>query len=221
MLSIIIPTLNEEKNLPKTLEGIKNQTYADYEIIVADKDSQDKTREIAAGYGCRITGGGLPAVGRNKGASIAKGDYLLFLDADIEIKDPRFLEKMMVHAKEHNVLVGTSKGLPSDGKFIDSVLHGIANAYMLAVQYVKPHAWGPCILVTKDIFDRTSGFDVSKHPVDDNEFVHRASQLGKFRVFPLSFYVSVRKFAKDGRLTHGYRNARAAVYKLLFNKWKW
>ena len=82
MLSIIIPAYNEEKYLPRLLRCIKEQTYKDYEIIIADANSTDKTRQIAKKYGCKIAKGGLPAVGRNNGAKIAKGDILLFLDAD-------------------------------------------------------------------------------------------------------------------------------------------
>ena len=51
MLSIIIPTYNEEEYLPKLLNCIKNQTHKDYEIIVADANSKDKTRQIAKKYG--------------------------------------------------------------------------------------------------------------------------------------------------------------------------
>ena len=82
MLSIIIPTYNEEKYLPKLLKCVKKQTYKNYEIIVADADSADKTRQIAKKYGCRVVKGGMPAIGRNNGAKAAKGDILLFLDAD-------------------------------------------------------------------------------------------------------------------------------------------
>lgn len=57
-LSIIIPTYNEEEYLPKLLEGIKSQDFEDYEIIVADANSTDKTREIAEVYGCKIVDGG-------------------------------------------------------------------------------------------------------------------------------------------------------------------
>ena len=46
MLSIIIPTLNEEKYLPKLLESIKKQDFTRYEIIVADADSIDKTKHV-------------------------------------------------------------------------------------------------------------------------------------------------------------------------------
>ena len=61
MLSIIIPTLNEESYLPKLLNSIKKQDFQDYEMIVADAGSKDKTIEIALASGCKISSGGLPA----------------------------------------------------------------------------------------------------------------------------------------------------------------
>ena len=70
ILSIIIPTYNEEEYLPVLLESIKEQSFDDYEVIVADANSTDKTREIAKEYGCIVVDGGLPAVGRNNGARI-------------------------------------------------------------------------------------------------------------------------------------------------------
>lgn len=78
IFSIVIPTYNEEEYLPKLLESIKMQSYDDYEIIVADANSNDRTREIAEEYGCIVVEGGLPAVGRNNGAKVAKGEIILF-----------------------------------------------------------------------------------------------------------------------------------------------
>jgi len=74
MLSIIIPTLNEENYLPFLLESIKNQDFKDYEIIVADAGSHDKTREIAKNFGCKVVSGGLPAKGRNEGTKFSRGN---------------------------------------------------------------------------------------------------------------------------------------------------
>ncbi len=87
MLSIIIPALNEEKYLPLLLKSIRRQQFFDYEIILADAGSEDKTIEIAKRYNCRIVPGGLPAKGRNEGAKKAKGDPLFFLDADTILPD--------------------------------------------------------------------------------------------------------------------------------------
>ena len=93
MLSIVIPTFNEEKYLPKLLESLKKQTFQQYEIIVADNNSKDNTRQLAKKYGCNVIGGGLPGIARNKGANTANYD-LLFLDADI-ILDDSFLHNLL------------------------------------------------------------------------------------------------------------------------------
>ena len=93
-LSIIIPTLNEEKNLSLLLDSLEKQSFKDYEIIVADAGSKDKTKTIAKKYGAKITKGGLPAKGKNEGAKIAKGSLLLFLDADT-ILPKGFIEKFL------------------------------------------------------------------------------------------------------------------------------
>ena len=61
MLSIIIPTLNEGEYLPFLLDSIKRQTFQGYEVIVADANSGDKTRQIAKERECLLVQGG-PAV---------------------------------------------------------------------------------------------------------------------------------------------------------------
>lgn len=54
MLSIIIPTLNEEKYLPRLLDSIYKQDFKNYEIIVSDAGSSDKTFEVAKRYGTKF-----------------------------------------------------------------------------------------------------------------------------------------------------------------------
>ena len=65
---------DEEEYLPVLLDSIKEQSFKDYEIIVADANSTDRTREIAEEYGCTVVDGGMPAVGRNRGPEVAKGE---------------------------------------------------------------------------------------------------------------------------------------------------
>ena len=82
-LSIVIITKNEQQYLPRLLHSIKMQEFKDYEIIVSDAQSTDKTRAIAKSFGCKIVEGGLPSVGRNNGAKVANAPLILFLDADV------------------------------------------------------------------------------------------------------------------------------------------
>lgn len=82
--SFIIPVLNEEVYIKTTIESIKKQTEAAYEIIVVDNGSTDKTAEIARSLGCKVvkeTKRGISHA-RNKGAKVARGDILCFVDAD-------------------------------------------------------------------------------------------------------------------------------------------
>ena len=77
-ISIVIPTLNESEYLPKLLDSIKKQTFTDYEVIVADAGSKDGTVEAAEKEGALVGAGGMPGVGRNRGAR-CQWRYNLFL----------------------------------------------------------------------------------------------------------------------------------------------
>jgi len=124
MLSIIIPAYNEEEYLPKLLKCIKNQTCKDYEVIVADADSKDKTRQVAKKHGCKIVKGGLPAVGRNSGAKIAKGDILLFLDADVWFDD-NFLKNAIDEFQKRKLDVAGFYIHPIGDNVVDKIFFAI------------------------------------------------------------------------------------------------
>ena len=82
--SIIIPAHNEEKNIRKLLDSIKSQTFTDYEVIVVCDSCEDATESIAKEYGARTLNVDYHTDGltRNAGIDIAKGEWLLFIDAD-------------------------------------------------------------------------------------------------------------------------------------------
>jgi 1,2-diacylglycerol 3-alpha-glucosyltransferase len=88
LVSIIIPALNEEKYIEKTLKSVRRQTYPKIEVIVVDNGSTDRTGEIAKKYANKVIVEEKRGIGiaRNRGAKEAKGDILLFLDADTEIE---------------------------------------------------------------------------------------------------------------------------------------
>lgn len=86
MVSVIITTKNEEKNITRLLESIKSQSYKDIEVIVVDNNSTDKTLEISKNYTDKVyTKGPERSAQRNFGVEKAKGEYVLILDADMEL----------------------------------------------------------------------------------------------------------------------------------------
>ena len=88
MVSVIVTTKNEEKNIEKCLRSIQNQTFKNIELIVVDNFSEDATVEIANKYFAKIYfKNSERSAGRNFGASLASGDYLIYVDADMILSE--------------------------------------------------------------------------------------------------------------------------------------
>lgn len=218
MISIITPTFNEEKYLPKLLECIKKQTHKDYEIIVADADSKDKTRQMARKYGCRIVKGGLPAVGRNNGAKFAKGDIFLFLDADVQFSKD-FLQNAIDESKERNLDVAGCYIHPLGNNAIDKIFFGIFNFWIFITQFFYPNASGSGIFCKKWLHVKVRGFDESIKLSEDMDYVKRCGKFGKFRILRTAkSYISMRRFEKEGRFKVGFKLFLSAVYRIIFGE---
>lgn len=214
-LSIIIPTLNEEKSLPLLLNSIKNQNYQDYEIILADANSIDKTKDIALEFSCKIVSGGMPAVGRNRGAAVAQGKYLLFLDADV-ILSADFLNQALNEIKNKKIDAASCPVIPLSDKLIDFILHGAANTYINVTQYFYPHAGGFCIFIKKDIHNKIKGFNEKLTLAEDHDYVRRVKDNGyRFRILKNSrIFISIRRLESDGRLNLSTKYVLCELYRL-------
>jgi len=219
MLSIIIPTLNEEHYLPLLLTEIKKQNFEDCEIIVADADSSDSTIKVAKSFGCKITRGGLPAKGRNEGAKIASGDLFLFIDADALVLPKGFLNKLTKEFKNRNLDTASFSIYPQ-GNIVDKIFYGLYNLWARLSQYFLPHATN-VILVKKEIHQAINGFDEKVIFAEEHDYVRRAKKQGKFGFINISpVLVSARRFKKDGRLATYLRYVLAGLWMLVFGSIK-
>jgi len=199
MISVVIPTYNEEQCLPKLLESLKCQSYKDFEIIVADNNSIDKTRELAKKAGVKIVNGGLPSRGRNCGAKVASGDWLLFLDADV-ILSPNFLEEACAEIEKRQLAVASCLVKPMSNKKIDYILHGIVNNYMKLMKNISTHAPGSCIFVKTWVHKNLEGFNEKLKLAEDHDYVNRARKIANFGLLKkVRVPISVRRLEKDGR----------------------
>lgn len=231
MLSIVSPTLNEEKYLPLLLEEIRKQEFSDYEIIVADAGSEDKTVEIAKSYGCKVVAGGLPAKGRNEGAKAAKGELLLFLDADLTLP-PDFLEKSLKEFGNRKLDVASYCLEPQTNKKI--IKTGFALLYNRPITFSQRIlAYGAMgILVKKEIFKKLKGFDENIKLAEDHYFVRQASKIGKFGIIKSTrIRVHLRRFEADGYLKtclkyllcqlymFSGKGVRSDIFKYRFNRY--
>jgi glycosyltransferase involved in cell wall biosynthesis len=201
MLTIVIPTMNEESCLPGLLSSIKRQTLQPAEIIVADAGSSDRTREIAKEYGAMVVDGGDVSVGRNAGAALAKTDLILFLDADVELRDPEFLEKSIGEMMERKLDLATCDVFPLSDAFIDHFMHKAYNTYVRAWGSAFPHAPGFCMLARRDLHERIGGFDEDITFCEDHDYARRTKGIGKFGFLKSTkIPVSIRRMDRDGRM---------------------
>lgn len=218
-LSIIIPTYNEEELLPNLLESIKKQKFTDYEVIVADAHSKDRTKEIAEDYGAKVVDGGLPAVGRNNGAEIAKGELLLFLDSDV-ILTPGYLESALIEFIEGGMGIAITQIVPLSDKTFDIVSHEFANFFMKYVEDIKPHGAG-CygILTWKKLHEMVGGFDEQLDFGEDTDYIEKIAYISSFKVLrEPRLFISTRRTQEEGKRNIARKYAKSTFYQFTGRK---
>jgi len=207
MISIIIPTLNEENYLSLLLDSIKKQKFSDYELILADAGSNDKTLEIAKKYGCRIIKGGLPAKGRNEGAKIAKGDIFFFLDADTILPD-NFFDKSALEFNARNLELASFCLIPLPNNKISAFFLNIFyNQPIILLENALPHA-ATGIFVRKELFEKLGGFDEDVKLAEDHYLARRAQKVFGAKIGIIKsteIFVSDRRFKTDGWVATGLK----------------
>ncbi len=180
-ISVVIPALNEERYIETMLYHVKK--LRPYEIIVADSYSTDKTAQIAKKFGAKVVR--CPkknaSIGRNAGGRKARGDIILFLDAD-GIVFPNMLEVIKKDFKDKGVAGWTCCIYGFTPKWSEQILYNMANQLIsfLTTRLKKPHAAGICIAVRRDVFNRLNGFNESLKVMEDHEFADRTGKYGKF-----------------------------------------
>lgn len=204
MLSIIIPTLNEEKYLEDLLKLIKEQSFSDYEIIISDGASEDRTLEIAKKYQCKIVEGYKekrhPSIQRNLGAEIASGETFFFLDADTRFYDQQFLKKTIDSFKKRKLGVAGFYMDFKSKKFFYKFYYCFYNFFAFLAQYLKPLGLGAAIIVKKEVHQKIGGFREDLFIGEDQYYCEQASKISKFRLIKKAkIFFSIRRFEKEGR----------------------
>lgn len=222
-LSIIIPTLNEEQDLPKLLKSIKsNLKNINAEVIVVDAHSKDRTVAVARKIGIRKLRVFLPgkkgqSYQRNYGAWKSKASMLLFLDADI-VLPKYFLDRALKEIIERNLDIAACYSKVGKEAIWEKFCYDIiANSWMRFFEHWKPYAHC-CFFMKKAIHDKIGGFDERLFFGEDSEYVERAWRKTRARFGILNsgrFIISTRGFKKYGRLAQSAAFAYLNLYRLI------
>ena len=217
MLSFIIPTLNEHQTIERTLRCLSAYS-GDHEIIVSDGKSSDDTVEICREFADRIVVHEEPrrqtiAEARNAGAAAARGDHLVFVDADVLVPDidDFFRIALDVFRADDRVvaLTGRYRVHPETATAADKYVFT-----MLGLQFWLQNnllgiggSGGEFQMITADAFRDVNGFDESLTAAEDMDLFRRLSRIGRTRF--------------ESRLTvyHSGRRAHALGWRTLL--WQW
>ena|SRR3989339_750403 len=216
--SVLIPTLNEEKYIGVLLQALVNQEFKDFEVIVIDAVSEDKTKQVVDTFRGKlsVTFVESPKRGvsfqRNYAAKMAKAGHLIFFDADVA-PEPEFIAKIDRYIGKEKVDVLSSWNVPISDKLVDEFLYWAFNRlYLESVKDRFPAAVGTFIYVKKSAFDAVGGFQEEVKLAEDFDLVGRMFKAGyKYALLKdPKIKFSVRRLEKEGRVQFVWKNIRAA-----------
>ncbi len=199
-ISVVIPALNEEKYIERTLKVISEQSP--YEIIVVDNGSTDKTAEIASKYAkvVREHRRGV-ALARDYGWRVAKGDVIAFTDADTVVAE-NWIEEIEDSLNSNAVAVYGPVYL-FDGNFLENFLAKYGFTLFLLINHyiIAPHFSGQNFAVKRRALEKIGGFNTELKTAEDVDLSRRLHKKYRGRIV---FNKNLRVFTSARRLRAGY-----------------
>ncbi len=209
-VSVIVPALQEEELLASTLACFPPTLRERFgiELIVSDGGSTDGTVRIARAAAdavvernpqCREN----IAIGRNHGARAARGDILVFINADVRVASAeRFFERMLATIARDEIVAATCtvRVFPEEERLSDRLFHRFFNdyAYLLNVLGMGMGR-GECHVMRRDVFDRIGGYNEALAAGEDYELFVRLRRLGSIAFLKdLTVYESPRRYRRYG-----------------------
>ena len=203
-ISVIVPAYNEEKRLARTLKSLRDQTFKDYELIVVDNNSKDRTNEIAKKFADRVVvekkKGYTNAV--NKGVKLSSFELITFCDADTLYPND-WLMKMVKHFDDEVVVA-----VYGPCKFYDhnSVINFISHiSSLLWMNTTKLLGWhstpGFNFVMRKKAYLKVGGYDskIYNDILLDVELGKRLKQVGRLvSDASVTVLTSSRRYRGDG-----------------------
>lgn len=204
--SVIIPCLNEEHFLPKLLKNLNSQNFTDFEVIVVDGNSIDKTAEVTTKFKAKYplhlhsTTTRNVSFQRNLGAKKAIGKILIFFDADTQIPK-NYLQKVSEAFKEQNPDFLTTYIKVDSHKPSEKIFASSSNLIFEIGRVLKvPFGFGAMQAISKKAFFDVGGYDQKTKFAEDSQLFQKLyDHHYKFLILRTPCYIfSLRRFRSEG-----------------------
>lgn len=186
-LSVVVPVFNGEFQLSRCLEALRLSEHVDFEVIVVDDCSTDRTPQIVArSSACylRTPGRQGPAAARNLGVEHARGEIIVFVDADVVVPQAalRVIGEEFARDPELAAMFGSYCDTPAWTGFL-SQYKNLMHHYIHQVSSERAGTfWAGCGAIRKSVFEEFGGFNAGKyrHPsIEDIELGYRLTRAGR------------------------------------------
>lgn len=224
--SVIISALNEEKYLPKLLTDLTQQKIKDFELIIVDGGSKDKTLSVVNKYKGSFDKFKLVksdkknlCYQRNLGAQKSEGRYLIFLDADVRIRKDYLSTIKKVIEKQSFLFLTTYQFEDSDK--LDKFLVQVTNYSLELLKLInKQMAPGYNFIILKEVFDKIGGFNEKTTISEDHDLSMRIQEAGvKINIIQKKLLKwSFRRIKKDGYIPILFKYGIATFHSLVLGE---
>jgi glycosyltransferase involved in cell wall biosynthesis len=191
LVSVIVSTKNEEKNIEKCLKSVAGQSFPaeNMEIIIVDNNSTDKTKEIAGKYTDKVFNRGSErSAQKNFGARVSKGEYFIHLDADMVLSEDVIQECTEKVSNDKNVIALYIPEIVLGEKYFSKVRRFERSFYdgtvIDAVRFMK-----------KEKFLEAGGFDEKLYAGEDWDLDKRLKKMGEFDIIKSPLYHNESEFS--------------------------
>ena len=201
MISFVVPAYNEEAVIADTLNAIHFSARVvgeQYEIVVADDASTDRTAEIARSLGARVERVNYRQIAstRNAGARASVGEFIFFVDADTLV-NPHTLRSALTSMKEGAAGGGAINWFKRTEALPAYVWLGFAG--LAAIAKFAGFTGGPFLYCSRAAFDATGGFPANMYWAEETPFVLALKREGKFVVPWTPIIMSGRRFRASAK----------------------
>jgi len=206
LVTIVIPCKNEKDIILKTLDLLNYQVdIHNVKVVVCDASNDGITKldlitrleyvNRTDLFVLRVIEGGLPAIARNNGFKLVTTPYVLFMDADVFLLDPKVLIRSLIKIKKYNLDLVTTKFRSDNGNY--NYVYKVFDLIQTLSKWSTPFCLGGYMLVRSETFKSIGGFDEEIKVAEDYMFSKQIKPK-KFGRINNIVYTPPRRFENKG-----------------------